>query len=104
MLAVYRCVEPRGVPFHAKVHRPPRDRWRSLRRLCRSGLHRSCRQRVVDNPGSGARTATRDEENARLQHEIADRLERAIDSENQARDWHLRMAQRLRDWLSANGG
>jgi hypothetical protein len=48
--------------------------------------------------------ATHDEENARLQHEIADRLERGIQSENAARDWHLRMAQRLRDWIASNGG
>jgi hypothetical protein len=48
--------------------------------------------------------ATHDEENARWQHEIADRLDRAIPSETAIRDWHLKMAQRLRDWLAANGG
>jgi hypothetical protein len=48
--------------------------------------------------------ATHDEENARWQHEVADRLERAIQSETAIRDWHLKMAQRLRDWLAANGG
>ena len=48
--------------------------------------------------------ATHDEENARLQHEIADRLDRAIQSEIAMRDWHLKLAQRLREWLSSNGG
>ncbi len=48
--------------------------------------------------------ATHDEENAHLQHEIAERLERAIQSASDARDWHLRMAQRLRDWIASNGG
>jgi len=48
--------------------------------------------------------ATHDEENARLQHELADRLDRAIQSATMMRDWHLKMAQRLRDWLGANGG
>jgi hypothetical protein len=48
--------------------------------------------------------ATHDEENARLQHEIADRLDRAIQSETAMRDWHLKLAQRLREWLSSNGG
>jgi hypothetical protein len=49
-------------------------------------------------------SATHDEEGARWQHEIAERLEHAIQSENQIRDWHLKMAQRLRDWIAANGG
>jgi hypothetical protein len=48
--------------------------------------------------------ATHDEENARWQHEIADRLEHAMQNEIAIRDWHLKMAQRLRDWLAANGG
>jgi hypothetical protein len=48
--------------------------------------------------------AVHDEENARWQHEIAERLEHAIQSENQLREWHLKMAQRLRDWIAANGG
>jgi hypothetical protein len=48
--------------------------------------------------------ATHDEENARLQHEIADRLDRAIQSETAMRDWHIKLAQRLREWLSSNGG
>jgi hypothetical protein len=47
--------------------------------------------------------ATHDEENAHWQHEVAERLEHAIQSENMTRDWHLKMAQRLRDWLAANG-
>ena len=48
--------------------------------------------------------ATHDEENARWQHEMAERLEHAIQSETATKDWHLAMAQRLRDWLAANGG
>jgi hypothetical protein len=48
--------------------------------------------------------ATHDEENARWQHEMAERLEHAIQSETDIRDWHLKMAQRLRDWIAANGG
>jgi hypothetical protein len=48
-------------------------------------------------------SAVHDEENAHFQHEIADRLDRAIASENSTRDWHLKIAQRLRDWLAANG-
>jgi hypothetical protein len=48
--------------------------------------------------------ATHDEENARWQHEMADRLERAIQAETAIRDWHLKMAQRLRDWIASNGG
>jgi hypothetical protein len=47
--------------------------------------------------------ATHDEENAHWQHEIADRLDHAMASESQVRDWHLKMAQRLRDWLATNG-
>jgi hypothetical protein len=47
--------------------------------------------------------AGHDEENARWQHEIADRLERAIQASVATRDWHLKMAQRLRDWLSQSG-
>jgi hypothetical protein len=47
--------------------------------------------------------AAHDEENAHLQHEIADRLDRAIQSATMMRDWHLKIAQRLRDWLAANG-
>jgi hypothetical protein len=48
--------------------------------------------------------AAHDEENARWQHEIGERLEHAIQSESDIRDWHLKMAQRLRDWIAANGG
>jgi chromosome segregation ATPase len=48
-------------------------------------------------------SATQDEQNARLQHEIADRLDHAIQGEDATRDWHMKMAQRLRDWLSGNG-
>ena len=48
--------------------------------------------------------ATHDEENARWQHEMAERLEHAIQSATATRDWHLKMAQRLRDWIGANGG
>jgi hypothetical protein len=48
--------------------------------------------------------ASHDEENARWQHEVAERLEHAIQSETAIRDWHLKMAQRLRDWLATNGG
>jgi hypothetical protein len=48
--------------------------------------------------------AAHDEENAHWQHEMGDRLEHAIQSENLMRDWHLKLAQRLRDWLAANGG
>jgi hypothetical protein len=48
-------------------------------------------------------SATRDEENAHYQHEIADRLDRAIQSQDATRDWHLKIAGRLRDWLSSNG-
>ena len=47
--------------------------------------------------------ATHDEENARAKHEMAERLDRLIASEANARDWHLRHAARLREWLSANG-
>lgn len=47
--------------------------------------------------------AAHDEENARWQHELGERLEHAIQSESAVRDWHLKMAQRLRDWLSQNG-
>jgi hypothetical protein len=48
--------------------------------------------------------ATHDEENARWQHEIGERLEHAIQAESDIRDWHLKMAQRLREWIAANGG
>jgi hypothetical protein len=48
--------------------------------------------------------AAHDEENARWKHEIAERLERAIQSEADLREWHLRVAQQLRDWLSGYGG
>jgi len=48
-------------------------------------------------------SAVHDEENAHYQHEIADRLDRAIQSQDATRDWHLKIAGRLRDWLSANG-
>lgn len=48
-------------------------------------------------------SAQHDEENAHFQHEIAERLDRAIESEAATRDWHLKLAQRLRDWLAANG-
>jgi hypothetical protein len=48
--------------------------------------------------------AKRDEDNAHWQHEIAERLDHAIQSESEIRDWHLKLAQRLRDWLAANGG
>jgi hypothetical protein len=47
--------------------------------------------------------AAHDEENARGQHEIAQRLDHAIDIGNNTRDWHLKLAQRLRDWLAYNG-
>jgi hypothetical protein len=47
-------------------------------------------------------SATHDEETARLQHDIAERLDRAIQVEDSTRDWHMKMAQRLRDWLSGN--
>jgi hypothetical protein len=47
--------------------------------------------------------AAHDEENARWQHEIAERLERAMQAAASTRDWHLKMAQRLRDWLSQSG-
>jgi hypothetical protein len=47
--------------------------------------------------------ATHDEENAHLQHEIAERLERGIQGGEANRDAHMRIAQRLRDWLQANG-
>ncbi len=48
--------------------------------------------------------AAHDEENARWQHEIGERLEHAIESENAMRDWHLKIAQRLKDWLAAVAG
>jgi hypothetical protein len=48
--------------------------------------------------------ATHDEENAHWQHEIAERLDHAVERETDVREQHLRMAQRIRDWLSANGG
>jgi len=48
--------------------------------------------------------ATHDEENARFKHEVAERLDKNIQGEVAARDWHLKTAQRLRDWLAANGG
>ncbi len=47
--------------------------------------------------------AAHDDENARWQHEVAERLERAIKSEETTRDWHLKIAQRMKDWLVANG-
>jgi hypothetical protein len=47
--------------------------------------------------------AAHDEENARWQHEMAQRLESAIQSATMMRDLHLKMAQRIRDWLGANG-
>ena len=46
---------------------------------------------------------THDEENARFQHELAERLEKAIVGENNAREWHAKHAARLREWLAANG-
>jgi hypothetical protein len=48
--------------------------------------------------------AQHDEENARGKHEIADRLDRNIQGESAARDWHLKRAAWLRDWLASNGG
>jgi hypothetical protein len=48
--------------------------------------------------------ATHDEENAHWQHEIGERLEHAVERETDVREQHLRMAQRIRDWLSGNGG
>jgi len=47
--------------------------------------------------------ATHDEENAHFQHEMAERLDKAIAGEAAAREWHLKHAARLREWLSANG-
>jgi hypothetical protein len=47
-------------------------------------------------------SATHDEENARMQHEIAERLDRAVQGATAIHDWHLKLAQRLRDWLQAN--
>jgi hypothetical protein len=47
--------------------------------------------------------ATHDEENAHFQHEIGERLEKAIAGEVGARDAHLKHAARLREWLAANG-
>jgi hypothetical protein len=48
-------------------------------------------------------SATHDQEIAVVQHEIAQRLDLAIAREDATRDWHMKMAQRLRDWLSGNG-
>jgi hypothetical protein len=48
-------------------------------------------------------SATHDEESAHLQHEVAERLERALQAISAGRDWHMQMAQRLRDWLARNG-
>jgi hypothetical protein len=48
--------------------------------------------------------AKRDEDNAHWQHEVAERLDHAIQNESDIREWHLKLAQRLRDWLAANGG
>lgn len=48
--------------------------------------------------------AVHDEENAHFKHEIGERLEKNIQGEVAARDWHLKMVQRLRDWLGGNGG
>jgi hypothetical protein len=48
-------------------------------------------------------SATHDEEIAVVQQEIAQRLDLAISREDNTRDWHMKMAQRLRDWLSMNG-
>ena len=48
--------------------------------------------------------AQHDEENARGKHEISERLDRSIQGETAARDWHLKRAAWLRDWLSGNGG
>ncbi len=47
---------------------------------------------------------THDEENARTQHELAERLERTIKWEVETRDWHIKHAVRLKEWLAANGG
>jgi len=47
--------------------------------------------------------AAHDEDNARGQHDIAGRLDHAIEIGNNTRDWHLKLAQRLRDWLAYNG-
>jgi hypothetical protein len=47
--------------------------------------------------------ATHDEESAHAQHEIAERLDRIIGNLTAAKDWHLKMAQRLRDFLSRHG-
>jgi hypothetical protein len=48
-------------------------------------------------------SATHDQEIAVVQHEIAQRLDLAISREDATRDWHMKMAQRLRDWLAASG-
>lgn len=48
--------------------------------------------------------AQHDEENATVQHEVAERLDRVIQNEVQTREWHIQMAQRLRGWLDSNGG
>jgi hypothetical protein len=48
--------------------------------------------------------AKHDEDNAAYQHEIAERLNKTIALEESARQWHVNMVQRLKDYLAANGG
>jgi hypothetical protein len=45
--------------------------------------------------------ATHDEENARTQHEIGDRLDRLVQSETAQHDWHNAVAQRLEEGLNS---
>ncbi len=47
--------------------------------------------------------AQHDEQNAATQHQMASQLEGLIRSEEDARQWHLAVAQRLRDWLGRAG-
>jgi hypothetical protein len=90
--------------------------WAVLERHAREMRSRATEFRAIANTISGKGQqdlvsfandfdvfATRDEENARLKHEVGDRLEKNVQSEVAAHDWHLRIAQRLGEWLIANG-
>jgi hypothetical protein len=70
-----------------------------------AGLETGRAQQEINGFGNELETfAVHDDENARIQHELGERLDRLVKGESEARDWHLQHAGRLRDWLAANGG
>ncbi len=73
-----------------------------FRTYASEGLGPRAQQDLTNMANELDSSATHDEENARLQHEVGERLERAVQAMSASRDWHMQMAQRLRDWLAQN--